>query len=107
MPTPGEVVVLDFMGATGAKRRPAVVVSSDLYHLHRPDWVLGIITSNLVGATTPTDYILQDWSVAGLRKPSAFRAYFVTAVPSATRLIGKLSPRDWDAVRERVRLALG
>ena len=104
---PGDLVVLNFPGATGTKRRPAVVVSSALCHLHRPDIVVGVVTSNLSSATTPTDYVLQDWSAAGLQCPSAFRAYFVTALPSATRQIGKLSARDWDAVRERVRLALG
>ena len=31
----------DFVGATGLKRRPAVVVSSALYHPHRPDLVVG------------------------------------------------------------------
>ena len=41
MPDPGDVVTVDFMGATGVKRRPAVVVSSERYHQHRPDLVLG------------------------------------------------------------------
>ena len=71
MAMPGDVVVFDFPGAMGLKRRPAVIVSSDLYHLHRPD------------------------------------VYLVTTLPSSTRRIGGLSVRDWDAVRERMRLALG
>ena len=29
----GDVVVADFPGITGVKRRPAVVVSTDAYHL--------------------------------------------------------------------------
>jgi hypothetical protein len=37
MPDPGDVVTVDFVGAIGTKRRPAVVVSSGLYHQHRPD----------------------------------------------------------------------
>ena len=107
MPKAGDVVVLDFPGATGLKRRPAVVISSDLYHAHRPDVILGVLTTRLAGAGTPTDYLLQDWASAGLRNPSAFRAYVLTCLPSATRRIGQLTARDWDAVRERVRLALG
>jgi mRNA interferase MazF len=39
MADPGDVVTVDFLGATGPKRRPAVVVSSALYHQHRPDLV--------------------------------------------------------------------
>ena len=36
MPKPGDVVTVDFAGATGLKRRPVVVVSSDQYHRERP-----------------------------------------------------------------------
>jgi mRNA interferase MazF len=60
MPDPGDVVTVDFSGATGVKRRPAVVVSSPLNHAHRPDVVLGVITSQIAGATTPLDYLLED-----------------------------------------------
>jgi mRNA-degrading endonuclease toxin of MazEF toxin-antitoxin module len=56
MPDPGDVVTVDFVGATGTKRRPAVVVSSTLYHQHRPDLVLGVLTSQAARATTPLDY---------------------------------------------------
>ena len=53
MADPGDVVTVDFLGATGPKRRPAVVVSSALYHQHRPDLVLGVLTSQVARATTP------------------------------------------------------
>ena len=95
MADPGDVVTVDFLGATGPKRRPAVVVSSALYHQHRPDLVLGVLTSQVSRATTPLDYLLQDWASAGLRQPSAFRAYFGMATPTAVRVIGHLSARDW------------
>src|SRR5919106_5649110 len=90
MPEPGDVVTVDFPGATGVKRRPAVVVSSRIYHANRPDVILGVITTQIAGATTPLDYILQDWSAAGLRLPSAFRSYFATALLSDVREIGRL-----------------
>jgi mRNA interferase MazF len=75
VPDPGDMVTVDFVGATGVTRRPAVVVSSALYHAHRPDLVLAVLTTQVATATAPTDYILQDWSAAGLYHPSAFRAY--------------------------------
>ena len=99
MPDPGDVVTVDFVGATGTKRRPVVVVSSTLYHQHRPDLVLGVLTSQVARATTPLDYLLQDWASAGLRQPSAFRAYFGMATPTAVRVIGHLSARDWAGVQ--------
>jgi mRNA interferase MazF len=105
--SPGDVVVLDFPGITGSKRRPAVVLSSDTYHATRPDLILGLITSQTAAAIGPTDYALQDWAAAGLRLPSAFRSFLAT-VPAAdvSGPIGRLSDRDWAAVCSRVIVAL-
>ena len=41
---PGSVVVVNFPGATGIKRRPAIVVSTELYHTQRPDLILAVVT---------------------------------------------------------------
>ncbi len=38
----------------------------------------GLITSQ-----TATDYVLQDWSQAGLRVPSVFRSFFATLPPAS------------------------
>ncbi|HEV7796880.1 MAG TPA: type II toxin-antitoxin system PemK/MazF family toxin [Pyrinomonadaceae bacterium] len=97
----GDVVVLDFPGVTGTKRRPAVVVSSAAYPEERPDVVVGLITSQTTDAVAATDYLLQDWAAANLRKASAFRSFFVTIPRLAiTAHIGQLSAFDWKAVRE-------
>jgi mRNA interferase MazF len=106
MANPGDVVTADFPGATGVKRRPAVVVSSDLYHQHRPDLVLGVLTTQLTTANTPLDYVLQDWAAAGLHHPSAFRPYFGMVLASSVQVIGRLSDRDWAEVQARLALAL-
>src|SRR5437879_3692702 len=106
MPRSGDIVTVDFVGATGIKRRPAIVVSSELYHTHRPDLVLAALTTQLSSANTPVDYILLDWQAAGLHLPSAFRAYFSMAIPSAVTVIGHLSDKDWRAVQDRLALAL-
>ncbi len=103
---PGDLVVLDFPGVMGVKRRPTVVISSPVYHASRPDVVVGLITSK-TAAPGPTDYVLQDWSQAGLRIPSVFRSFFAT-LPRATHstLVGHLSDRDWQGVCGCVRIAL-
>lgn len=104
---PGDVVVANFVGAANIKRRPAVVLSSDVYHSTRPDYVLGLITSQTASATGPTDYVIQDWAASSLRQPSAFRAFLYTC-PRTDVLahIGRLSERDWQEVRSRVKTAL-
>jgi mRNA interferase MazF len=106
MPDPGDVVTTAFVGATGIKRRPAVIVSTPLYHSHRPDVVLATLTTQIQSAVTPTDYVLLDWAAAGLRAPSAFRAYFGMAEAANVRAVGRLSDRDWQAVQERLRRAM-
>lgn len=107
MPDAGDVVVADFPGAMGLKRRPALVVSSHTYHRTRPDVILGLITSQTAGAAGATDYVLQDWSAAGLHLPSAFRAFLVTLPRSAVSAkIGSLTSRDLDGVRQCVKAAL-
>ena len=106
MLNPGDVVTVDFPGVTGVKRRPAVVVSTTLYHTHRPDIIVGILTSQTVSATTPLDYLLQDWSAAGLHRPSAFRAFLATLPAGAAKPIGRCSERDWQAIQECLRRAI-
>ena len=107
MVKPGTVVTVDFPGAQGIKRRPALVISTDAYHVARPDVVLAIITSQTRSATAPTDYVLQDWAAAGLRNPSAFRAYLATLpATSIVAIIGQLSERDWHEAQARLRIAL-
>jgi mRNA interferase MazF len=106
VPDPGDVVTADFVGATGIKRRPAVVVSSAIYHQHRPDIILRVLTNQVASATSPLDYTLQDWSAAGLRQPSAFRAYFSMADPATVKFVGHLSDSDWQQEQSRLSIAL-
>jgi mRNA interferase MazF len=104
---PGEVVLVNFPGAEGIKRRPAIVISSPTYHAARPDLILGLVTTQISAATGPTDCLLQDWEEAGLRQRSAFRTYLAT-MPQAQVIapIGQLSDRDWQAVCAAVKNGL-
>lgn len=103
----GDVVWIDFPGVVQTKRRPAVILTSATYHSTRPDVIVGLVTSQISKATAPTDFLLQNWQAAGLRVPSAFRAFIVT-LPRSTVVstMGTLAPSDWNEVKERIRLAL-
>jgi mRNA interferase MazF len=103
---PGDVVLADVVGATVTKRRPVVVVSSDDYHRERPDVILGVLTTRTKAAVAKSDYMLQDWRAAGLHAPSAFRSYFGMEVQTLVQVIGHLSDRDWNGVKDAVRKAL-
>jgi mRNA interferase MazF len=99
MLNPGDVVTTYFPGADADKRRPSIVVSTSLYHANRPDAIVAVVTTRLTRAITPTDYIIQEWAAAGLRQPSAFRAYLVTFEQSDVHHISRLSERDWMGVQ--------
>ena len=106
MVRPGDVVTVEFPGATGTKRRPTVVVSTDLYHKTRPDVILGVLRTKEANATMPSAYMLRAWATAGLRQPSAFRSFLATMPASSIIVVGHLSPRDWDAVQNCLKSAL-
>lgn len=103
----GDVVTGFFTGSQTDKARPAVVVSSEIYHANRPDVVLCFLTTQVAGASSPTDFALHDWQSAGLNQPSAFRAFFITVRKSEVARIGRLSDGDWSEVQARLELAIG
>jgi len=107
LPEPGDVVVCRFPGVAETKRRPAVVRSSVEYQATRPDVIMGILTTAVAGEQAGTDHVLMDWRDANLRRPSTFRAFIVTG-PQTTVIsrVGRLTDRDWQAVRECVNRAL-
>jgi mRNA interferase MazF len=81
----GEVVIVDFPGATGIKRRPTVVLFSHLYKSSRLDVILGLITSQITGSMGPTDHALVDWAAVRLGVRSLFHRFLVT-LPRSFRL---------------------
>ncbi len=68
----GDVILVDiaFSGTAGYKRRPAVVVSEDVFDAAGIKLVVAAITSNLSPPFRPGDTLLDDWRRAGLVKPS-------------------------------------
>lgn len=102
----GDIVTIDFPGVKGVKRRPAIVVSSSTYHQHRPDVIVGIVTSQIQRATAPTDYLLEDWAKEGLYRPSAFRTFLATLPATAATHIGHCSERDWQGIVDCLRKAI-
>lgn len=103
---PGTVVTVDFRGATGVKRRPAVVVSSSVYHDERPDVILAVVTSQVEKSNAKTDYLLSDWSSANLTKPSAVRIFLLTSPKTSVIKIGELSENDWGEVQKRLKISI-
>jgi hypothetical protein len=104
---PGDVVVGAFPGAHVTKTRLAVVLSTEDYHWHRPDVVVGLITPQAPKPLAPTDCALRDWKQAGLHAASYFRLFPVTLPQREVRLIGRLSDWDWESVRLCLKVGFG
>jgi len=101
------LVPFPFSDLSTSKVRPAVVVSSDLYHATEPDLLLAALTSRVATATGPLDYVLNDWRAAGLRHPSALKPVLFTLDPvRVLHRIGALTPTDMEQVNQRLLCAL-
>ncbi len=61
-----------------AKKRPALVVSPDVYNRSGPDLVIAFITSHMDVPPRPGDHRIQFWKEAGLPKASLLRMKFAT-----------------------------
>ena len=106
----GDIVLLRHQFGPGDEEprlRPALVVSSETYHLGRQQVVLVAITSS---TRTPQlgDSVIQGWREAGLLGPSIATGVLLTAMPqSVERRLGAISGEDMRAVESSLRLSLG
>ena len=104
----GDVVLVNFLfiEETGAKRRPAVVVSSDGYQRGRREVIAAAVTSYTNRILTG-DCLLHDWQEAGLLFPSVATGVIRTIKQGMiARTLGSLSNRDVEAVEQHLRLIL-
>ena len=89
----GDVVLVPFpfTDQTGAKKRPAVVVSSSSYSSARRDIVIMAITSQVRKPLPFGETMVTDWQSAGLVKASVIKPVFATIEQSLViRVMGKL-----------------
>ena len=102
----GDVVLVPFpfTDQTTSKKRPAVVVSSNDYQLHRPDLILIAVTSQSKSSTLYGELVIREWKNAGLVKPSVIKPVVATIQNNLVlSKRGKLHPVDLDALRGLLR----
>lgn len=106
----GDVVLVPFpfTDQTAAKRRPAVVVSSDGYNKARPDLILMAITGHLSGYPRIGEVAVSDWKGAGLLKASTIKPILTTIERKLIiRTLGKLERPDLTALRDALKIIIG
>jgi mRNA interferase MazF len=93
----GDVVLVPFpfTDQTTTKKRPAVVVSSDLFNSQYADLIVMAITSKSVTGTVVGEVAIADWSDAGLLKPSIIKPVVATIEKGLViRKLGELQESD-------------
>lgn len=94
---PGELWVADipFTDGSGSKKRPVLVLWVD-----GADIVVAAVTS--AAPRTPTDVLLGDWNVSGLRVPSTVRLSRLDCLERSLLFarIGNISSSDGQIVKQ-------
>lgn len=111
----GDVVLvfLPFVGATGGKLRPAVIVQNDTLNAAIRETVIVEVTSNLAHVTKPHQVLIErttpEGAASGLLRDSAIRCERLHTIPQAdvVRKIGSLSTTYIRQVDAAVKAALG
>jgi mRNA interferase MazF len=106
----GDIVLVPFpfTEQTGAKKRPAVVVSSAVYNGARRDVVLMAVTSQVRATTGVGEVIVIEWKKAGLLKSSVIKPVLTTVERGLIlRVLGQLDTTDQNSLRDALRLILG
>ncbi|MBK8401091.1 MAG: type II toxin-antitoxin system PemK/MazF family toxin [Propionivibrio sp.] len=106
----GEVVLVPFpfTDQSGAKKRPAVIVSSRGYNDSRRDLVIMAITSQVRTPLGFGEAPVAHWQVAGLIKPSVLKPVFTTIEQGlVVRTMGTLSADDRHTLHEAMAQIIG
>lgn len=109
----GHVVVVEvpYSDFSGAKRRPALVVSAGAFHRTLPDLIVCPISSQprVHQSPGPGDLPLTGWRKVGLRHPSTVRISKMLAIDKkiVKKRIGRVANEDLAGVERTVSRALG
>ena len=106
----GDVVLVPFpfTDQSGAKKRPAVIVSSSGYNAGRRDLVIMAITSQVRMPLGFGEALVADWEAAGLIKPSVLKPVVTTIEQGlVVRTLGALSAADLHTLRETIAQLIG
>ena len=104
----GDTVLVSFIFSdeTGAKQRPALIVSADTYNNARQEIIISAITSRTDRILTG-DYLVKNWKAAGLLAPSVVTGIVRTIKQSMiVRKLGTMSSSDLKEIDKNLRVIL-
>lgn len=97
-----------FSGSIGRKSRPVVVLSINAFHQAGSKLIVATLTSNILPPFRPGHTAINDWSSAGLLKPSAMRGIIITIDQNeVVRPLGVMSAQDFSDVEQAIKTIMG
>jgi mRNA interferase MazF len=105
----GDVVLVTFVFSdeAGEKRRPAIVLSSNAYNNSRQEAIISALTSK-TDRILEGDYLLQDWTKAGLLSPTLATGIIRTIKQDMIyKKLGKLTQVDQIEIKNNLKTILG
>jgi mRNA interferase MazF len=102
----GDVVLVPFpfSDQTTAKKRPAVIISSDTYNDASQDVVIMAITGHTRGHIGVGECLIENWQGAGLLKSSAVKSAISTIEKRLVlKKLGSLSPKDLSSLEKALK----
>lgn len=104
------MATVSFTDQSGAKRRPALVISDERFHAQVPDVLVCPVSSQprFFSHPGPGDVPLTEWKAVGLRYPSTVRVGKLLAVDKGglTRELGRVSEDTLRAVEDILKTEL-
>ncbi len=89
------LVPFPFTNNLGFKKRPAVVISPNMYQQSRLDIILLAVTSRIQDQLGYGETMIENWQEAGLLKPSVLKPLIFTLEQSKVLMhLGCLTPSD-------------
>lgn len=89
------LVPFPFTDQTTTKKRPTVIISSDVYNQEKPDIILIAVTSQVKIPLQFGEILITEWSKAGLIKSSVIKPIITTLEKTIViKKLGKLEIVD-------------
>ena len=102
------LVPFPFTNQTLNKKRPAVIISSNVYNQEKIDLIIMAITSQISPSLSFGEMQITDFSAAGLIKPSVIKPVISTIEKCLViRILGQLQNRDCKNLRNIIKIILG
>ena len=102
----GDIILVPFpfSDQTFSKKRPAVVISSDVYNSRYLDIIIMAVTSNTQNPLRIGECLIEDYASAGLLKPSVIKSAISSIDKSLIlKKLGALSSGDLDLLNKTLK----